>query len=240
LLREGITSLLHDTCYKVVASVASLSEIRDLRLSPGLPLLTILGLWRGLDDTLRTVQSVRRIIPGCKIVAIGEHFRDFEFLKSGVDAIVFNVGSSEALLKAIDLAFLGQQLVILGQPVYDDPHREGAPPLAPSDGATRTTKKSETKTGSKSKNFSGASLPNPHAHFSEREQQVLLCVARGDSNKAIARSCSIGEGTVKVHLQSILRKIPAHNRTQAALWAVENGLVSNQWSEWRKRWVIAF
>ena len=48
------------------------------------------------------------------------------------------------------------------------------------------------------------------------------------SNKTIARSCSITEATVKVHLQSILRKISAQNRTQAALWAVENGLLSNQ------------
>jgi two-component system, NarL family, nitrate/nitrite response regulator NarL len=214
LLREGVTSLLHDTHYKLLVSVVSPSEIPHLRLSPGRPLLTILGLWGGLDETLRAVQTVRRIIPGCKIVAIGEHFGDLDFqeiLNSGVDAIVFNVGSSEALLKAIDLAFLGQQLVILGQPVDSDP-----------------TTKAEIETGSKTKNFTGASPPNPNVHLSEREQQVLLCVARGESNKAIARSCSITEATVKVHLQSILRKISAQNRTQAALWAVENGLLPNQ------------
>ena len=231
LLREGVTSLLHDTPYKILASVASLPEIPHLRLSPGRPLLTILGLWGGLDETLRAVQSLRRISPGCKIVAIGEHFGKLDFqeiLNSGVDAIVFNVGSSEALLKAIDLAFLGQQLVILGQPVDSGPHHEGAPPLAPSNGSTPTTTKSEMEPGSKTKkNFTGASAPNPHFHLSEREQQVLLCVARGESNKTIARSCSITEATVKVHLQSILRKIPAQNRTQAALWAVENGLLSN-------------
>jgi two-component system, NarL family, nitrate/nitrite response regulator NarL len=231
LLREGVTSLLRDTHYKLLASVVSPSEIPHLRLSPGRPLLTILGLWGGLDETLRAVQTVRRIIPGCKIVAIGEHFGDLDFqeiLNSGVDAVVFNVGSSEALLKAIDLAFLGQQLVILGQPLDSAPHHEGAPPLAPNSGSTRTTTKSEIETGSKTRNLTGASPPNPNFHLSEREQQVLLCVARGESNKTIARSCSITEATVKVHLQSILRKISAHNRTQAALWAVENGLLSNQ------------
>jgi len=214
LLREGVTSLLHDTHYKLLASVVSPSEIPHLRLSPGRALLTILGLWGGLDETLRAVQTVRRIIPGCKIVAIGEHAGDLDFreiLSSGVDAIVFNVGSSEALLKAIDLAFLGQQLVILGPSVDSDP-----------------TTKAETEIGSKTKNFTGPSQPNSHFHLSEREQQVLLCVARGESNKTIARSCSITEATVKVHLQSILRKISAQNRTQAALWAVENGLLSNQ------------
>jgi two-component system nitrate/nitrite response regulator NarL len=232
LLREGVTSLLHNTCYKILASVGSLPEIPHLRISPGRPLLTIIGLWGGLDETLLTVQGVRRLVPGCKIVAIGEHFGDLDFqelLNSGVDAIVFNVGSSEAFLKSIDLALLGQPLVILGQPVDNDPHHEGAPPLAPSNGSTRTTPKSEIETGSKTKkNLTGASPPSPHFHLSEREQQVLRCVARGESNKKIARSCSITEATVKVHLQSILRKISAQNRTQAALWAVENGLLSNQ------------
>jgi two-component system, NarL family, nitrate/nitrite response regulator NarL len=222
LLREGVTSLLNNTRYKILASVASVSEIPRLRLSPGRPLLTMLGLSGGLEETLQMVQSVRRTLPASKIVAIGEHFGDLELhdiLNSGVDAIVFNVGSSEALLKVIDLAFLGQQLVIPGQPAAEsDPRPEG--------GSTQKMTKSEIKAGPKKRNFTGAS--NPHFHLSAREQQVLLCVARGQSNKTIARSCSITEATVKVHLQSILRKISAQNRTQAALWAVENGLVSNQ------------
>ena len=223
LFREGVTSLLNDTRYKILASLASVSEIPHLRLSPGRPLLTMLGLSGGLDETLQMVQCVRRTVPGSKIVAIGEHFGDLELkdiLNSGVDAIVFNIGSSEALLKVIDLVFLGQQLIIPGQPVDRG--------LRPEDGSTRATTKSEIKTGSKKKNLTGASPPDPHFHLSEREQQVLLCVARGESNKTIARSCSITEATVKVHLQSILRKISVQNRTQAALWAVENGLLPNQ------------
>jgi two-component system, NarL family, nitrate/nitrite response regulator NarL len=223
LFREGVTSLLNNTRYKVLASLASVSEIPHLRLSPGRPILAMLGLSGGLDETLQMVQCVRRKFPGCKILALGEHFGALELkdiLNSGVDAIVFNVGSSEALLKVIDLAFLGQQLIISGQPVDSGPKPEGD--------STRATTKSEIKTGSKKKNFNGVSPPDPHFHLSEREQQVLLCVARGESNKTIARSCSITEATVKVHLQSILRKISVQNRTQAALWAVENGLLPNQ------------
>jgi two-component system nitrate/nitrite response regulator NarL len=46
----------------------------------------------------------------------------------------------------------------------------------------------------------------------------------GDSNKLIARKIEIAEATVKVHVKAILRKIRVHNRTQAAIWAMSNGL----------------
>jgi two-component system nitrate/nitrite response regulator NarL len=53
---------------------------------------------------------------------------------------------------------------------------------------------------------------------------VLICLARGQSNKGIARVCGISEATVKVHLKAILRKTNMRNRTQAAIWAIEHGL----------------
>ena len=46
---------------------------------------------------------------------------------------------------------------------------------------------------------------------------------KGHANKVIARTCDIAEATVKVHMKSILRKIRVDNRTQAAIWAMENG-----------------
>ena len=49
-------------------------------------------------------------------------------------------------------------------------------------------------------------------------------VADGHSNKGIARSLEITEWTVKAHLKSILRKIGAHNRTQAAVWALRHDI----------------
>jgi DNA-binding CsgD family transcriptional regulator len=61
-------------------------------------------------------------------------------------------------------------------------------------------------------------------HLSGREQQVLTCLAHGETNKEIARSLfNITESTVKVHLKAILRKIGANNRTKAAIWALMNG-----------------
>jgi DNA-binding NarL/FixJ family response regulator len=65
-------------------------------------------------------------------------------------------------------------------------------------------------------------------NLSDREHQILACLARGDSNKAIARHCSIAETTVKAHLKAILRKIAVRNRTQAAIWALGNGLAASK------------
>ena len=53
---------------------------------------------------------------------------------------------------------------------------------------------------------------------SEREWEILNCLAMGGSNKAIARELGIAETTVKVHVKSVLRKLRLSNRTQAAVW----------------------
>ncbi len=54
--------------------------------------------------------------------------------------------------------------------------------------------------------------------LSARETEILMCLVEGLSNKVIARRCDIAEATVKVHLKGILRKIRVLNRTQAAVW----------------------
>jgi two-component system nitrate/nitrite response regulator NarL len=59
--------------------------------------------------------------------------------------------------------------------------------------------------------------------LSDREKRVLQLLIEGASNKAIGRKINAAEGTVKVHVKAILRKIRARNRTQAAIWAMNNG-----------------
>jgi DNA-binding NarL/FixJ family response regulator len=67
----------------------------------------------------------------------------------------------------------------------------------------------------------GAGLNGNHLPLTERQQAVLKCLHQGKSNKMIARELDMRESTVKVHVRSILRKLGALNRTQAALAAVE-------------------
>jgi two-component system nitrate/nitrite response regulator NarL len=57
--------------------------------------------------------------------------------------------------------------------------------------------------------------------LTDREQQVLRCLADGQSNKRIARSLSITEGTVKVHVKNLLKKLSFRSRVEAAVWMAQ-------------------
>ena len=66
-------------------------------------------------------------------------------------------------------------------------------------------------------------VPAPQA-LTERENDVLRLLARGKANKEIAFELIIGEKTVKTHVSNILLKLGVQSRTQAALYAAQNGL----------------
>jgi DNA-binding NarL/FixJ family response regulator len=66
--------------------------------------------------------------------------------------------------------------------------------------------------------------PPVSGHLTAREREVLAEVARGRSNREIARALGLAEKTVKTHVSAILTKLGVHDRTQAALYAVRAGL----------------
>jgi NarL family two-component system response regulator LiaR len=70
------------------------------------------------------------------------------------------------------------------------------------------------------------SAPESPEALTERETEVLRLLAQGQANKQIARSLSIAEKTVKVHVSNILGKLGVQSRTQATLYAIRIGLVS--------------
>jgi DNA-binding NarL/FixJ family response regulator len=63
-----------------------------------------------------------------------------------------------------------------------------------------------------------------HHDLTPRELDVLALIARGRSNKVIARELGVAEKTVKTHVSHILAKLGVSDRTQAALYAVKQGL----------------
>ena len=69
-----------------------------------------------------------------------------------------------------------------------------------------------------------AAKPPALAELTPREQEILCHLAAGQSNKAIARDLGISDGTVKLHVKAILRKLSVHSRVEAAVMAVEQGL----------------
>ncbi|MGB4813137.1 MAG: response regulator transcription factor [Methylophilaceae bacterium] len=58
-----------------------------------------------------------------------------------------------------------------------------------------------------------------------REREIIVMLARGASNKEIARILDLSESTVKIHVQGVLRKLNLSSRVQAAVYAVEHGMV---------------
>ena len=101
----------------------------------------------------------------------------------------------------------------------------GFRPLAPMPRATGGRKESDDLDlgANNSARNSNRECAVSSTKLTEREEQILKGLAKGHSNKMIAGTCASMEATIKVHVKSILRKIGVSNRTQAAIWALENG-----------------
>jgi two-component system nitrate/nitrite response regulator NarL len=124
------------------------------------------------------------------------------------DACVVNLSSRDILLKTLELVFMDQRAFV-------GPIAKTILELE----ATTTNNNTNNNNGTER----GGSEPDSNRSLSPRERQILICVAEGKSNKLIARQYSLSEATVKVHLKAVLRKLGKHNRTEAAIWAVEHG-----------------
>ena len=68
---------------------------------------------------------------------------------------------------------------------------------------------------------------DPGAELTDREREILRMVAEGKANKQIAAELVISERTARTHVSNILRKLTLSSRTQAALWAVREGVAQN-------------
>lgn len=98
-----------------------------------------------------------------------------------------------------------------------EPARALADSAGPEDNGPRVDAGGEMISKTRGQRKSGLQALTP------RESEILMHLMTGESNKGIARHLGTTEATVKVHLKSVLRKIPATNRTQAAIWAMDNG-----------------
>jgi DNA-binding NarL/FixJ family response regulator len=76
------------------------------------------------------------------------------------------------------------------------------------------------------RSLQSAKRADPLAELTEREREVLILVTQGEANKAIASALGITERTARTHVSNILGKLGLASRTQAALFAVREGLVA--------------
>lgn len=221
LLREGLTALLQQSPYKVIASAGCASDLKDVRVAPDRQPLAILTIDDGEGSPAEAAENIRvlRTRLGSPIIVIVAETRnpvDIQQITSlAPNGYIVNLTSREVLLRVLDLAALARLVLVLSSVATTS---ERVAPPKPLD--------TFSYNGHSSADDAGRDPEGPL--FSERERQILRQLARGSSNKEIARLFSITESTVKVHLKALLRKIGARNRTQAAIWVVSRkNLVSS-------------
>ena len=217
LLKERIVSVLRNTHYKVVATAAGPAELPHVLYSKGQASLAVLGINAGngnLDEIGKSIRLLRSLMPDCKVALIIEANEPIDarrVLTLSPDACIFNLGSRDTVIKILELTFMGQRVVVLSDSMA----------MTANDPAVKTV-------GNDVPNRAGASPT-----LSPRERQILVSLAEGGSNKAIARLYNLSEATVKVHLKAILRKTKTHNRTQAAIWAIQRGFLNHSFEHSR-------
>lgn len=217
LFRRGLTALLSSfPDFVVVGDAADAGEglRRAKELQPDLILLDnhLPGV-RGVD----ALPSLRDAAPRARVImlTVSEDESDLSAaLRGGASGYLLKTLEGEALAVAIRRTMLGESVVAEEMTSkLVSAYRQAAGASSP--GA------SEASSGQ----LSRVSQASPLAQLSARELQILGQIARGASNKEIARSLDIAETTVKIHVQHILRKLNVSSRVHAAVIAAESGLV---------------
>jgi len=207
LFREGLKKLLADTRFEIVGESSEASTLTAQATQTQQAALVLLDTPAGADHLNRDIAAVHGTLPEARIVVLTQamsHERLSAAFSAGADGYLIKDISYQALLESL-------HLVMLGEKVF------------PTSLATLIVSKIGPLNG-----------PAPSLNkyeLSGRELQILGCLVEGASNKVIANQLSITEATVKVHLKSILRKINASNRTQAAIWALNHGVSSRSAAE---------
>ncbi len=201
LFREGILRILSGTRFHVARHAERIEELLPLSEDGDEYALAIVTLPDGDADFDARLNALHLARPDLHLIVLAESF-DAETLRrcfsAGADGFLLKTISSHALLNSLEL-------VMLGEKVFP---RQLVSLILPRGGAVE---------------LSGARHGDLRK-LSDREMEILRCLVAGHSNKVIAGHLAITEATVKVHLKSILRKISASNRTQAAIWALNNGV----------------
>jgi two-component system nitrate/nitrite response regulator NarL len=203
LSREGLRRLLDASDFGVHWEAASVEDALtsfDETCAPAFVLLELVNR-SSRDAASASVRDLRARFPGAKLVALAAGLSMVTLagtMAAGLDGYVVKDISPESLIQSLRLVAAGERVL----------------PSRLADLLVRADVQSE-----------GPPVPSPELEqLSSREIQILQQLATGLSNKGIARRLGITEATVKVHLKSLLKKTHAQNRTQAAIWALHQGL----------------
>jgi two-component system, NarL family, nitrate/nitrite response regulator NarL len=208
LFRRGLTALLgRDPALQVVGDAADAGEAqrRAAELQPDLILLDnhLPGV-NGVD----ALPALRQAAPGARVLmlTVSEDEADLAAaLRAGASGYLLKTIEGDALVTAIQRVMRGASVVaeeMTGKLVAAYRGAASAPP----------------------ESEAASAPPSPIEQLSPRERDILRGIARGASNKEIARDLGIAETTVKIHVQHVLRKLGLSSRVQAAVAATAHGL----------------
>jgi two-component system nitrate/nitrite response regulator NarL len=204
LVRKGIEELLQSRGVQVVASVSSGEEgLRRAReLSADIILLDV--KMPGMTG-IETLRQLRASGVGTPVVMLTMSREDADLgaaLRGGAQGYLLKDIEPEELVPALEAALHGDNVV--AREMVGTLARLVQSTAGPEPEARRTTA--------------------PFSELTPRELEILEHVADGLSNKMIARALEITDGTVKLHVKGILRKLGMRSRVEAAVSAVEHGL----------------
>jgi len=200
MMRRGLRDLLAmEDDMQPIGEAGSGQEALELvtRLEPDLILMDL--NMPGMDG-LETLKRLRDQQVDARIIMFtvsDDHEHVLEALRNGADGYLLKDMDAEHLVEQIRLAARGKLAL---SPELNLVLAE----------AIRGRSKTTTQIKASS--------------LTKREKDVLRHIAKGLSNKMIARKLEITEGTVKVHVKRLLNKLGMRSRTEAAVWVVENNL----------------
>jgi DNA-binding NarL/FixJ family response regulator len=218
LLRQGFQRLLElgENHLKVVGAasdgVEALATIERLERENRLPQVVLMDIRMPRMDGVQATARVRTRWPSIRVLMLTTFDNDeyvFDGLRAGASGYMLKDISAEELVAAIHAAHRGES------------------PLQPSIAAKLVARLRDApaEEAASTVRTTGTSSDAEGAELTEREREILRYLARGSSNREIGEALYITEGTVKNHVSNILSKLALRDRTQAALWAREHGLV---------------
>lgn len=207
LFRRGIADVLSskddlELVGEAIDGLEGIEKARQLR-----PDVILMDLNMPNCTGLEAIQALQAEVPGTNvlILTVSEMEEDlFASIKYGAKGYLLKNAEPDELIQAIYHVAKGESIIL--------------PLMA-------------TKLLIEFQNLSSGKKKKPYddeGGLSPRENEVLQLVAKGATNREIAESLYISENTVKTHLQNIMEKLHLANRSQAAAYAIQKGLVSQK------------
>jgi two-component system, NarL family, response regulator LiaR len=207
VVRQGLRTFLELQDGMDVVGEAADGEEAVALVERTAPDVVLLDLVMPRVDGLEAIRRIRERAPATRILVLTSFADDHTVLPA------VRAGAAGYLLKDVQPPELAGAIRTV---------HGGEALLAPSV-ATMLVEQLSAEDGS-----GGAARARDDHHLTPRELEVLAEVARGRANKAIAFELGVSERTVKTHVSNILGKLGFTDRTQAAVYAVEHGLVGRK------------